>query len=97
MRFAVFAFCAIGPDSILRMVRTEIVAVDSDVLPQELFCHPIHERMEITFSVELPCDSRLIGDDDKRISKRLGVSAEIEDARSEFNLARADRSTLSRG
>jgi hypothetical protein len=86
LRFAIFAFFAIGAETILRMMRTEIVTIHSDVLPQKLFCHPIHKRMEISFGVELSRDSRLIGDEDERISKRLSMPAEIEDSGSEFNL-----------
>ena len=86
LRFTIVAFFAIGPDSILRMVRAEIVAIHSDVLSQELVCHPIHERVKISLRVELTRDSRLIGDDDERIPQCLGMSAKIEDAGCEFNL-----------
>ncbi len=71
-----------------RMMWAEIVAIHSDVVSQELFFHPIHHRVEISLGVELSRDSRLIGDDDERISKCLGVSAEIEDSGCECDLIR---------
>lgn len=88
LRLAIAAFFAIGSDSIFRMMRAKIVALHLNVLSQELFCHPVHERMEISFRIELSRDPRLVGDDDDRIPQFLGVSAEIEDARREFYLIR---------
>jgi len=70
------------------MMWAKIVAVHPDFLLQELLCHPIHERVEISLGVELSSYSRLIGGDDNRISQCLGVSAEIEDAGYEYDLIR---------
>lgn len=86
LRFAVFAFSAIGSDSILWVMWAKIVAIHLDVVSQELFHHPIHERVEIGLGVELSRDSRLISDNDERIPHCLGMSAELEDAGCEFYL-----------
>jgi len=66
----------------------EIVAIYPDVLSHEFFCHPIHERVEISLGIELSRDSRLVGDDDNRKTQCLGVPAEIEDAGCEYDLIR---------
>jgi hypothetical protein len=84
--FAVLAFFAIGTDSVLRMMWAKVVAIDFDVLSKESLRHPIHERVEISFRIELSRDSRLIRDDDEGISVCLSISAEIEDARCELYL-----------
>ena len=88
LRFSVFAFFAIRPYSMLRMMRAKIVAIHADVMSQEFLCHPMHKRVEISLSVELSCDSRLICDDDKGIPQCLGMSAELENARCEYDLIR---------
>ena len=70
------------------MVRAEIVSIHADARAQKFFGHPLHERMKVSLGIQLPRDSRLIGNDNQFVTACLRIPAQFKNPRGKLHLLR---------